>query len=270
MLSSVAPPSFTSTLPSTLTLTLPPTYWVTLSQPGFCHNGPNRSYLHAIPLSAGTRVELLAIADSGDWFMLRGEGIDPCWVEANILNLTPNIPLNKLQVFATITTFEETSCRVYPGSEREIRTRIPKERRLVVYGKSNPNAEWILVVPHDSTIPCWIENKFSYDFPEVLYEAVSEPTATFTLVPTAISANTRQPVIITPTYTRRSGGGGGSNNPTATPQPGVPSDTPVPPTLPPTSTPIPPTDTPIPPPTSTPIPPPTPTPTLCWPPGHCK
>jgi hypothetical protein len=250
----------------------PPTFTTITAQPSFCHNGPNKSYLGAIPLSAGIQIEILAIADSGDWFMIRGEGIDHCWVEASILNLSPTIPLNKLEVFTTITTFEETPCRVFPGVEREIQTRIPKERRLVVYGKSNPNAEWILVVPHDSTTPCWIENRFSNDFPNVLYEAALEPTAIFTLVPTVTSTNIRQPVIVMPTNTPRNRGGEGGNL-THTPQPGVTSNTPVPPiaTLPPpTTTPIPPTYTPIMPPTSTPVPPPTPTPTLCWPPGHCK
>jgi hypothetical protein len=251
----------TETVPPTpnILVTLPPTFNTTVNQPSFCHNGPNLSYLGAIPLSVGTQVEILAMSDSGDWFMIRGKGIDTCWVEASVLNLTTNIPLDKLLVFTTVITTEETPCRIYTSAERPIQTFIPKSRRVVIYGKSNPTAEWLLVVPHDSTKPCWIENNYPIDLSSLPFE-LPDVTLRPTETPSPTLTATLKPFFPTPTHTRRRSDDNNNNNPT-----------PIPPTYtpgaPPTS---PPTNTPIPPPTNTPIPPPTLTPTLCWPPGHCK
>jgi hypothetical protein len=281
---SSTPPTSTFTHTATLTLPSPtPTlpeeiFKGTISQPTFCHNGPNESYLKAIPLPAGIRVDILAMnSDGGDWFMIRGLGIDPCWVEASMVNTEPNVDFQRVMILTTIITTENTPCREFPSLGRAIQTIIPKDRRIVSYGKDDTEAKWILVVPHNSTNLCWIENKYSTNFSSLPIES-----ADFALEPTA----TNQPIVpVIPTKPLRSTATKDSRSPTNTPVPtntlGGPSNTPIPTNTPggPSNTPIPdntevPTSTPVPsntpiPPTLTPVPP-TPTPTLCWPPGHCK
>jgi len=175
-----SPPTDTSTPTSTF----PPTFDSTIAQPSFCYSGPNESNLGAIPLSAGMDVEILAISDSEDWFMIRGVDIDPCWVEANVLYISSSFDPRRVQVFTTIITTENTACRIFPDSGRTVQTIIPIDRRIVSYGKSDPEAKWILVVPHDSTKFCWIENKSGSNFPSLLVEA-----ADFALAPTPTSTN---------------------------------------------------------------------------------
>jgi hypothetical protein len=259
-----------------LTATLPPTFEATIAQPVFCHNGPNDSYKGAFIVSADTPVKVLAMTIEGDWFMIQGNGIGPCWVKSVALTLPPNIDLDRILKFITAFTLDNTPCLIYPSVGSEAQTVIPVNWRVVAYGKSNQQADWVLVVPHDSTEFCWVENAALSGFiniylPVERVDIVFSPTPTFTLTPTdtptltgtPIPTLTKKPlVILTFTRTPKQDNGGGDDNPT----PISPTDTIVPPTpIPPTPippTPIPPT--PIPP---TPVPP---TPTLCWPPGHCK
>ena len=253
-----SPPTDTSTPTSTF----PPTFDSTIAQPSFCYSGPNESNLGAIPLSAGMDVEILAISDSEDWFMIRGVDIDPCWVEANVLYISSSFDPRRVQVFTTIITTENTACRIFPDSGRTVQTIIPIDRRIVSYGKSDPEAKWILVVPHDSTKFCWIENKSELLYPELQIESPD-----FALTPTPTPTRPTVVVVIPTTKkpTKEPNNPPPTNSgPVNTPNP-LASNTPAPPTNTPPST-----DTPVPPtpiPTDTPIPP---TPTLCWPPGKCK
>jgi len=282
---------WTPTLTPTLTITFTPTSFKTfdavVSQPGFCHNGPNESYLGAKDIASGTRVEVLATnSDGKDWFMIRGVGIDPCWIRSGTLTLPPTFDLDEVLVFTTVTTTGDTLCRVFPDEERELQTIIPPFRRLVAYGKSDPSAIWVLVVPHDSTELCWIKRDAltSFQYDSLIIESagpIPNLNDTFTHTPMIVSTteiaaatSTNRPtsIPVIPTKTRERGG---NDNPTATPgSNNLATNTLVPP---PTNTPVPPpTNTPVPPPTNTPVPPPTNTPepiataTLCWPPGKCK
>jgi serine/threonine protein kinase len=286
---SSASATFKQTPTSTPTITFTPTsstiFNASIVKTAFCHLGPNNSLVGAVPLSRDMRVEILAISDSDDWFMIRSkpDELSPCWVEIFFLNFTDDFDPSQLLVFTTLILNQSTYCWDYPDVENHIHSIVPPYRRIVAYGK-NDDATWILVVPHDSTTFCWIKNETDFDYPSLLIEPPDyalAPTATTTLTPTS----TQKSVTPVPlTKTRRPDGGGETNQPTATAgsviivptnTPGGPaaSNTPLPPA---TNTSAPPTNTLAPSPTNTPVPPPTNTPqptataTLCWPPGHCK
>lgn len=226
----------------TPTSTLPAAFKAVVFRPSFCHTGPSESYLGAITLSSGVEVDLLASnSDGGDWYLIKGINFDSCWINAEVLDIPSSILLDKILVFTTVITLENTPCHIYPSVERAVQTVIPKDRRIVVYGKSDTDATWVLVLPHDSTNLCWAQRKTLSTFS---YSSLPIESANLALT-------------LQPTATRRSSNGSdGNNNQISSPIPTAANS------VPPTNTPIPPT--PIPP-TSVP-----PTPTLCWPPGHCK
>jgi hypothetical protein len=249
--------------PST-TPTVPAVFSATVSQPTFCHNGPSQNYLGVVILPAQTEVNILAISDASDWFLIRGIGIDPCWIQASFLMFPSNFDFTRITTFTTTVTIANTPCFFAPAGNT-LQTVIPKDWRIVVYGKSETYEDWVLVIPHSSTQFCWVQkttisgfNDLSLPFEPA--DFALEPTPTATATPTT----TKKPVI--PTETLRPTATKDSNSPASTPiptnTPGGPSNTPIS-----TNTPVP-SNTPIPPPTNTPLP--TTTPTLCWPPGKCK
>jgi hypothetical protein len=250
----------TSTQTPSPTFTLPPTFDAAVVSTTFCYIGPTNSFVGQTPVSEGMYVEILATIDNGGWFMIRsiGANLDPCWIVENALViLDTNFDLAKVQVFTTLIMDENTECRIYPDIGRSIQTVIPADRRLVAYGRSDHTARWILVVPHDSTNFCWVENKFNDN-----YESLPIEAPDFALALTSTPTNTPTTTGWPPTYpipTRTSGSG---NHNTPRPRPTIILISP------PTFTLVPPSSTPVPPPTNTRQP--TPTPTLCWPPGQCK
>jgi hypothetical protein len=240
---------------STPTATFPPTFQAKISQPGFCHNGPNDNYGGAFIVPADINVEVLGMTLEGDWFMIQGVDINRCWIKANALTLYSNLDLERVLKFITAFTLKNTPCLVYPNTGSGVQTIIPENWRVVAYGKSDEDADWVLIVPHDSTELCWMERTALSGFKNVYLPVVpidkvltptpmpiptSMPTNVLTLTPTDAPTLTREP-----TSTKVPHDNGGTNTPVLLTPP-----TSVPPTsVPPTSVP--------------------PTPTLCWPPGHC-
>jgi hypothetical protein len=248
----------TSTPTPTATKTLHPTntpltFKAKVSQPSYCYNGPSENYLDATIVPADTVVDVLGMnSDSKDWFMIQSV-IGRCWIRKDFLN--SHIDTNKILVLTTAFTKENCPCRIYPREGSKSETTIPSNWRIVINAKANPNGDWLLVTPHDSTKQCWVAKKMLTTFADGLLPSVLSDVLVIT--PTHIPTGTRRPH-------------SGNNNQTPIPptfaQPTSIQPTSIIPTLI-VTTPVPPTPvppTPVPP---TPVPP---TPTLCWPPGHCK
>lgn len=234
-------------------------------QPSFCHNGPSENYQIATELAAFTIVNPFAVNKDGDWFFINDDKETRCWVKINILSFDFDPSL--LIRLSTPEILSSTLCYTNIIDYLTIQTVIPAGWSVAAYGKSNLEADWVLVVPHDSTIQCWVASSSLGNFDPSLVPVVStlpeqllvlELTFTATTTPSATSTtsstniNTIIPGI--PTYTK-----------TPNPQPSSTSQPPPPTSILTSTSTAPPLPT-QPPSTST----PQSTATLCWPPGRCK
>ena len=275
-----------------------------VGQQSFCYNGPNESYPTVAIAREGLKIGILGKnSDGGDWFLVQEKTINRCWIKSSNVTILEN---DVSDIFTVTSAFTETNgaCYTYPDSTSDLQTFIPKGWRIVIVGKSDLQAAWLVVTPHDSTESCWIRSDvFSLTSADLL----DVPVNPVIVVPT----KTPEPISITwklVNYDCSNGLGrgalidleisGGIQPYTTSPemplyaQPnelisitvmsdstnGEPSKN-IKFTIPdasdnsffkcdpsaPTSTPRPVSPTP-PPPTNLPAP----TPTLCWPPGHCK
>jgi hypothetical protein len=246
-------------------------------RPSYCYNGPSESYLYTTIVPANTIVDILGMdSDSNDWFMIQDGIVTRCWIRKTFLDYKTD--LKQILVLTTAFTIENSSCRIYPREGGKAQTTIPSGWRIVINAKSNPNAEWVLVTPHDSTDQCWLAKRTLTVFAEEALPSVgsdvlvNSPTpipstkthrpdgGNLNRTPTSIPPTSGPHTSIPPTSIPPTSGPHTSIPPTSIPPTSIPP-TSIPPTsIPPTS--IPPTSIP---PTSIP-----PTATLCWPPGHCK
>ena len=141
---------------STATPTFPPTFQATVTQPSYCYNGPANNYLSSTIVPAGTVVDVLGTKrDVTDWFMVQGQSFGRCWMQAGVL-LTDNVNFDKILRFTTSFTALESKCFAGPGENYAIQTNIPTGWIVVIYGKNDLKADWVLITPHDSNNQCWV------------------------------------------------------------------------------------------------------------------
>lgn len=187
----------TAIIVATVPPTSPLTFTASISKSSYCYNGPSELYPVAEVVPADIKVTLLGMnSNGGDWFMVQNEDISRCWMEANALTIGDNVDLGKILLFITAITNDDTVCLVYPYPDQTVQTVIPKGWRISVYGKSDVDATWVLVVPHDSAELCWVEKKTLTGFPLTflpieLPDSTLVPTITPTTTPT--TTPTRRP-----------------------------------------------------------------------------
>jgi hypothetical protein len=173
-----------TTQPSiTPTPTLLPSIPVVVKQPSYCHNGPNENYPSPIIIPAGSKVGILAKnSDGEDWFLIQAPTLSRCWINSRFIN-SSGIDTKKILNIPTVSTVSDNGCYTYPDFKAELQTVIPEGWKIVIIGKSDVQADWLLVTPHDSTEPCWIKfNNLSItiaDFQDIPVNSVSTaPTLT--------------------------------------------------------------------------------------------
>lgn len=125
-----------------------------IRQPSACYAGPSENHQSSSIISANKQVSVLGRnSDGGDWFMVQGDNIGRCWIYGSDLQYTFD-PSLLSDIPAAVTTVDAT-CRSGPSTLNAANTYITQGSRILVVGK-NYAADWVLVTPHDSFIPCWI------------------------------------------------------------------------------------------------------------------
>lgn len=121
-----------------------------------CYIGPSEQYPLYLVIPANTYFDILAKTDDeADWFFISiNAGLARCWIKSE--ESAYYFDGTSLLSIPTAYTITDSICRTGPSTVYKEQTFIPEGWRLIIVGKNHVDAEWLLITPHDSTLPCWI------------------------------------------------------------------------------------------------------------------